>query len=60
MSLEFGNYTLFIFSEAGVISWRATVSGTILCETDFGVFEKDTWVHVTVTNDGEKFNLCRW
>ena len=61
MSIEFGHYTLFIFPEAGVISWRATVddnlSRTILCETDFGVFEKDTWVHIVVTNDGEKFRI---
>ena len=58
---ESGHNTLFIFPEEGIISWRGFVDGVWswgnLCETDPGVFETDTWVHIAVTNDGEKFRI---
>ena len=61
MPLESGHNTLFIFPEEGIISWRANVDGVWswdnLCETDPGVFETDTWFHIVVTNDGEKFRI---
>ena len=56
-----GHNTLFIFPETGIISWRGFVDGVWswgnLCETEPGVFETDTWVHIAVTNDGEKFRI---
>ncbi|RKU25607.1 hypothetical protein C6499_14635, partial [Candidatus Poribacteria bacterium] len=56
--LEGGHNTLFIIEDAGVISWRGRIDGEWswgdLCETDPGLFEADTWIHVAVTNDGDK------
>ena len=61
LPVESGHNTLFIFPEEGIISWRGFVDGVWswdnLCETDPGVFETDTWVHIAVTNDGEKFRI---
>lgn len=61
LPLESGHNTLFIFPDDGIISWRANVDGVWswdnLCETDPGVFETDTWFHIAVTNDGEKFRI---
>ena len=56
-----GHNTLFIIEDEGIISWRGFVGGQWswgdLCETDPGLFEADTWVHVAVTNDGDKFRI---
>ena len=56
-----GLNTLFIFPDEGIISWRGFVdrvwSWGNLCETEPGVFETDTWFHIAVTNDGEKFRI---
>ena len=61
LPVESGHNTLFIFPETGIISWRGSVNGVWswdnLCETEPGVFETDTWVHIAVTNDGEKFRI---
>ena len=61
MPTESGHNTLFIFPDEGIISWRGFVdrvwSWDNLCETDPGVFETDTWFHIAVTNDGEKFRI---
>ncbi len=61
MPTESGHNTLFIFPETGIISWRGFVDGEWswdnLCETEPGVFETDTWMHIAVTNDGEKFRI---
>ena len=59
--LESGHNTLFIFYQDGIISWRANIDGKWswrdLCETDPGVFEAETWLHIAVTNDGEQFRI---
>ncbi|MYF52630.1 MAG: hypothetical protein F4039_04670 [Gammaproteobacteria bacterium] len=56
-----GANTLFIIEDSGIVSWRGRIDGEWswgnLCETDPGVFEGDTWVHVAVTNDGEKLRI---
>ena len=61
LPIEAGHNTLFIFEDTGIISWRGVVGGVWswgdLCETGPGVFETDTWVHVAVTNDGDKFRI---
>ena len=61
LPIEAGHNTLFIFEDTGIISWRGFVGGVWswgdLCETGPGVFETETWVHVAVTNDGDKFRI---
>ena len=61
MAVESGTNTLFIIEDKGIISWRGRIDGEWsygdLCETDPGLFEADTWVHVAVTNDGDKFRI---
>ena len=61
LPLKGGTNTLFIIEDAGIISWRGRIDGEWswgdLCETDRGLFEADTWVHVAVTNDGDKFRI---
>ena len=61
LPIESGHNTLFIFPKEGIISWRGFVDGVWswdnLCETDPGVFDTDTWLHIAVTNDGEKFRI---
>ena len=56
-----GTNTLFIIEDAGIISWRGRIDGKWswgdLCETEPGLFEVDTWLHVAVTNDGDKFRI---
>ena len=56
-----GTNTLFIIEDAGIISWRGRIDGVWswgdLCETEPGLFEVDTWLHVAVTNDGDKFRI---
>jgi len=56
-----GTNTLFIIEDAGIISWRGRIDGVWswgdLCETEPGLFEADTWIHVAVTNDGDKFRI---
>ena len=56
-----GTNTLFIIEDAGIISWRGRIDGKWswgdLCETEPGLFEADTWLHVAVTNDGDKFRI---
>ena len=56
-----GTNTLFIIEDAGIISWRGRIDGVRswgdLCETDPGLFEADAWIHVAVTNDGDKFRI---
>ena len=58
---EGGTNTLFIIEDAGIISWRGRIDGKWswgdLCETEPGLFEADTWLHVAVTNDGDKFRI---
>ena len=40
------------------ISWRGQVAGwTVLCQSDGGIVEKDKWIHVAVTGDGDKFRI---
>lgn len=47
--------------DAGIISWRGRINGVWswgdLCETDARLFKADTWLHVAVTNDGDKFRI---
>ncbi|MCY3742747.1 MAG: dockerin type I domain-containing protein [Candidatus Poribacteria bacterium] len=61
VAVESGTNTLFIIEDKGIISWRGRIDGEWsygdLCETDPGLFEADTWVHVAVTNDGDKFRI---
>ena len=61
LPVKSGHNTLFIFPDEGIISWRGFVDGVWswdnLCESDPGVFETDTWMHIAVTNDGEKFRI---
>ena len=58
---EAGHNTLFIIEEQGIISWRGRIDGAWswnnLCETDPSVFKADTWIHVAVTNDGDKLRI---
>ena len=58
---EAGTNTLFIIEDAGIISWRGRIDGEWswgdLCETEPGLFEADTWLHVAVTNNGDKFRI---
>ena len=61
LPLAAGHNTLFIIEGQGIISWRGHIDGTWswddLCETDPGVFKADTWIHVAVTNDGDKLRI---
>ena len=61
LPIEAGHNTLFIIEDKGIISWRGFVNGQWswgdLCETDPDLFKADTWVHVAVTNDGNKFRI---
>ena len=52
-------HTLFIIEDEGSISWRADINGrwTILCETIPGIVKTNEWIHVAVTNDGNKFRI---
>ena len=56
-----GANTLFIIEDAGIVSWRGRIDGEWswgdLCETEPGLFEADTWLHVAVTNDSDKFRI---
>jgi len=56
-----GTNTLFIIEDTGIVSWRGRIDGEWswgdLCETDPNVFKGDTWVHVSVTNDGDKLRI---
>ena len=56
-----GTNTLFIIEDAGIVSWRGRIDGEWswgdLCETEPGLFEADTWLHVAVTNDSDKFRI---
>ena len=58
---EGGTNTLFIIEDTGTISWRGRIDGEWswgdLCETEPGLFEANTWVHVAVTNNGDKFRI---
>ena len=57
-SIESG-HTLFIIEDEGSISWRADINGrwTILCETRPGIVKANEWIHVAVTNNGDKFRI---
>ena len=61
LSRQNAGNTLFIIEDAGIISWRGRIDGEWswgdLCETDPGLFKADTWLHVAVTNDGDKFRI---
>ncbi len=54
-------HTLFIIGDEGGISWRARINGRWtwddLCETKPGIVKANEWIHVAVTNDGEKFRI---
>ena len=53
-----GHNTLFINKDEGLISWRGRVGGwTVLCQTEGGIVEKNKWMHVAVTGDGDKFKI---
>ncbi len=56
-----GHNTLFIIGDEGGISWRARINGQWswehLCETEPGLVKADEWIHVAVTNDGDKFRI---
>ena len=56
-----GHNTLFIIGDEGGISWRARVNGVWswddLCETEPGIVKANEWIHVAVTNDGDKFRI---
>ena len=53
-----GHNTLFLNKNQGLLSWRGVVGGwTILCETEPGIVEADTWMHVLVQGDGDKFRI---
>ena len=53
-------HTLFILGDGG-ISWRARINGEWswgdLCETKSGFVKANEWVHVAVTNDGDKIRI---
>ena len=61
LSMQDAGNTLFIIEDAGIISWRGRIDGEWswgdLCETDPGLFKADTWIHVAVTNDGDKLRI---
>ena len=61
LSRQDAGNTLFIIEDAGIISWRGRINGVWsygdLCETDARLFKADTWLHVAVTNDGDKFRI---
>ena len=61
VSMQHAGNTLFIIEDAGIISWRGKIDGEWswgdLCETDPGLFKADTWIHVAVTNDGDKLRI---
>ena len=61
LSMQDAGNTLFIIEDAGIISWRGRIDGKWswgdLCETDPGLFKADTWIHVAVTNDGDKLRI---
>ena len=61
LSMQDAGNTLFIIEDAGIISWRGRINGEWswgdLCETDPRLFKADTWLHVAVTNDGDKFRI---
>ena len=58
---ERGANTLFVIEDLGIVSWRGRIDGRWswgdLCETDAHLFKADTWLHVAVTNDGDKFRI---
>ena len=53
------SHTLFIIEDEGSISWRADINGSWsrLCETKPGIVKANEWIHVAVTNDGDKFRI---
>ena len=61
LSMQDAGNTLFIIEDAGIISWRGRINGEWswgdLCETEPGLFKADTWIHVAVTNDGDKLRI---
>ena len=53
-----GHNTFFLNKDQGLLSWRGQVAGwTVLCQSDGGIVEKDKWMHVAVTGDGDKFRI---
>ena len=53
-----GHNTFFLNKDQGLLSWRGQVAGwTVLCQSDPGIVEKDQWMHVLVSGDGDKFRI---
>ncbi len=53
-----GHNTFFLNKVQGLLSWRGQVGGwTVLCQSDPGIVEEDTWLHAVILSDGNKFRI---